>query len=172
MAEKVVSVDGREIPASDLVFGFMSNGSGIQANGNYAASPEVFKYTCKTGSQKLHLISVTTFIEDAGNFGSDVYGFDVDLTNGIKMGFYEPDDTVLIESSGNVHTNTDWAALTGNFVLHLFQGSGNKTASVVWSFTEEIPVATLSSGQYHAFTLEDDFTGLVAHTFAIKGYYA
>lgn len=176
MAEKVVSIDGRQVPASQLVYGFMSSaGVGINAVGDYSdlgAGAKVFKYTADKGSLKLHITSVTIFIEDAGNFGSDVYGVNITLLNGILMGFYDVDDSVLLESSGTVNTNTDWAALTGNFTQHIFQGTGNNSATTVFEFTDDTALAVLSLGQYHAFTLNDDFTGLVKHTFAIRGYYA
>lgn len=175
MAEKVVSIDGRQVPVADLVYGFMAaDGVGINAVGDYSdtgVGAKVFKYTCKTGRQKLHITSVTIFIEDVGKFSAAVYGNSVTLTNGIGLAFHDADDTPLLVSGSTVKTNTDWVRMTGNFTQHFFQ-IGNETATAVWEFTDDTALAVLSSGQYHAFTLNDDFTGLVNHTFAIKGYYA
>ena len=173
MAEKSVFSGGKPVPAQDLHFEYANNGSGFQATGNYAGGVEQFKVTCKTGSQKLHLTRMIIYLEDVGNFNSSVYGVNITLTNGITVVVYDADDTELqrLTCEDAVLTNAQWARLCYD-ASYLSWGNGNDSLTVRWTFERSGKPVSLTSGQYLAVELNDDFTGLEDHTFMLQGHYS
>jgi len=174
MAEKSLYAGGKPVSAGKLVTQFLSNGATHQAVGNYSSGVEQFQIVADVGSQQLHLARMIVHIEDVGNFDSGRYGNNIILTNGIHIVAYDADGTtVLKDLDGNegVLTNSGWGALCHDVTLHDY-GLGNNSVTARWTFARTGKPLTLSSGQMLSVDLNDDFTGLEAHTFMVQGYYA
>jgi len=172
MAEGTVFAGQKPVPPEDMVFEYLSNGSTIDAVGNYGTAEE-FKITCKAGNQKLHLARMIVYIEDAGTFDMEKYGNAITLSNGIHISVKDSGGTEIADYDGgvNVFTNGGWGALCHDITNHTF-GSGNNSLTARWTFAKAGTPISLTSGQEFIITLEDNFTGLVGHTFMVQGYYS
>ena len=173
--ESQLYAGGKPILPGAKISKYLSNGSTIEAIGNYAAAPESFRFKCKSGSQKLHRARIIVTIEDSGEFNTDLYGKDIVLTNGISLMVRDESDTLLMDYTDDdpVHTNVEWAEYCYDVQYHDFgTGSANKFLNVRWTFERSGKFLSLSSGDYLEVSLNDDFTGLVAHRFLVQGYYA
>ena len=173
--ESQIYAGGKPVPAQDLVLEYLSNGSTVHAVGNYLATADDFRITCKTGSQKLHIFRMVVYIEDAGKFVSDKYGYDLALVNGVHVTVRDADDTELKHLDGAVPvlTNAQWGGLCYDTRVDQYgTGSANGSLVVRWTFANTGKLVSLSSGQYFSVELNDDFTGLIDHTFMVQGYYS
>ena len=172
MAEKEVFVSQKAIPPSDMWFDYLSNGSTIHAIGNYA-TPESFRVTCKIGSQKLYINRLIVYIEDSGAFLSAKYGADLTLTNGIHVHVKDSSDALLLDLTGAnpVLTNAQWSGLCYDVALDTYGAGNNGSLAVRWTFANAGAPISLSPGDYLEVELEDDYTGLVDHTFMVQGLY-
>jgi len=173
MAQQEVTAVGKSVPSAQLVSEFASNGSTIDAIGDYAAAMESFRITCKAGIQKLHIHRMIVNIEDVGNFDAAKYGNNITLTNGINVCVRNAADTILVNLTGTakVQTNAQWAAYCHDAVLHNF-GVGNQSLTVRWTFANMGKAISLSAGEYLSVELNDNFDGLVHHNFMLQGHYA
>lgn len=173
MAEKSIYAGGKPVPPEALVFEYLSNGSTVQAVGNYSGAVEEFAIECKTGSQRLHIARMIVYLEDVGAFPSDKYGYNLTLTNGIHVYVHDAAHAVVAHLNHDlpVYTNAQWGRLCYD-VDYQNYGTGNDSLAVRWTFERSGKPVTLSPGQHLTVALEDDFTGLVDHTFMVQGYYA
>ena len=171
MGEKVIAVHEPYVAPESMVYAYLMNGS-IQGVGDYSSAPHELTYTCRTGRQNLHIERMIVYIEDVGSFPTDKYGYNVVLTNGIHVAVHSADETEQVDLDGgqNIFTNAQWAAVCYD-VNFLNLGSGNDSLSVRWTFANAGSPIILKSGEHFTVTLNDDFTGLEAHTFMIQGHY-
>lgn len=175
MGEKQLFAGGKPALPGAMISNFLSNGSTIEAVGNYAGDVEQFKFTCKDGNQKLHLARMIITLEDNGEFNTDLYGKDIVLTNGVGVFVRNSDDELLIDMTADdkVHTNIEWSQYCFDVEYHDFgTGNANKWLAVRWTFEKSGKFLSLSAGDYISAELNDDFTGLIAHRFLIQGFYA
>ncbi len=176
MAEKSLYSGGKPVAPEEMLFFYLSNGATHQVLGNYSdagTGAEEFKVTCKTGSQRLHINRMIVYVEDVGTFPSDKYGYNLALTNGIHVAVQNASDVEIKDLDGNqnVKTNAQWSRLCYDVAYQPY-GSGNDSLSVRWTFGNSGKKVSLSSGQSLVVTANDDFSGLVEHTFMVQGYYA
>ena len=174
MAEKALHAGQKPVPPSALHFDYLSNGSTTNAIGNYAAGVERFKITCKQGSQKLHISRLIVYIEDVGNFQSGKYGTDLVLSEGVHVMVHDAADAMLADltAAQSIITNAQWGALCYDVTVDKFGTGNNNSLLARWTFSNAGAPVTLSAGEYLAVDLNDDFSGLVKHTFMAQGYYA
>ena len=174
MGEKSLFAGQKPVPSEYLHYDYLSNGSTINAVGNYSGAEEHFKITCKEGSQKLHIYRLIIYLEDVGAFKSDRYGVDLVLTNGIHVRTHNGGDTVHADltAADPIMTNAQWGALCYDVSLDTFGTGNNGSLTVRWTLANAGAPVTLSAGEYLAVDLEDDYTGLVKHTFMAQGYYS
>ena len=174
MAEKSVFSGQKPVHAESQIYEYLRNGT-HQAVGNYLADPHELVYTCKTGSQKLYIHRMIIHIEDVGKFVSNRYGYDLVLVNGVHVAVHSADETERVDLDGgeNIFTNAGWGAVCYDTRVDQY-GTGNATGSLVvrWTFSRAGAPIMLHSGEHFVVTLNDDFTGLEAHTFMIQGHYA
>ena len=174
MGEKSLFAGQKPVPSEALHFDYLTNGSTTNAVGNYSGAEEHFKITCKSGSQKLYIHRLIIYIEDVGAFKSGKYGVDLTLTNGIHVRTHDSDDSVHADltAADPITTNAQWGALCYDVNLDTFGIGNNGSLIVRWTLSNAGAPVTLSAGEYLAVDLEDDYTGLVRHTFMAQGYYA
>jgi len=173
MAEKSVYTSSRAVDPASMVFKHLSNGVTTNANGDYSIVADTFKLTANTSSQKLYIKRMIIYIEDVGGFDSGKYGNNIVLTNGIQVGVYDSGGSMLLDltDSKPIMHNAEWAAMCYDISLSSF-GTGNESMAVRWTFGKSGRPLALSSGQYLAVNLNDDFTGLVSHNFLAQGIYS
>ena len=172
MAEMEVIASTHLVRPESLHFDYLSNGSTINAIGNYATT-ERFKITCEPGSRQLHIYRMIIYIEDVGAFKSAKYGVDIDLTEGIHVKAHAADDSVLADltAATPVKTNAQWGSLCYDVRLNTYGTGNNGALTVRWTFNNAGAPVSLSEGEYLAVDLKDDFTGLVTHNFMAQGHY-
>ena len=149
-----------------------SDGTTIQANGNYATVPAKFSIQCPTDSDDSYEINrVIIFIKDTQGIDADKYGNGITLANGIEVEHIASDGaTVKDDLTGGlpIKSNGDWARLCYDVQLLEF-GTGNEIVSVRWTLEKTGKPLILGPGEYLRFTLSDDFSGLIEHTFNVQG---
>ncbi len=103
--------------------------------------------------------------EEYGNLGAA-------LTNGITVRLQDSGGTVLDLTDGlPVKTNAGWGQLCYDVDLKSW-GAGNELLLVRWTFEragQPLRLEGEDSGRLEV-VLNDDFTGLLAHTFQVQGY--
>ena len=173
MAQQSVFAGQKPVPSEAMRFKYLTNGATTNAVGNYA-SVEQFKIACRTGSQQLHVARMVVYYEDVGQFVTNKYGYDLVLVNGISVVVRNEDDSLVTDLTDGVPvaTNARWSALCYDTRPDDYGAGPNGSLSVRWTFANAGAPLSLSPGQYLAAELHDDFTGLVAHTFMVQGYYS
>ena len=158
-----------------LIFHYLdTNGDGTGAKsavGNYAVTADQFYYECPTG-KTAEINRMLVYIEDAGTFDSGDYGNGLALTNGLTLKVLGADDTVQCDMTAGlpVKQNGHWARLCYD-ANHQNYGVGNEYIAVRWTFSQTGRPLTLDACEKLVLTVNDDFTGLVDHTFHIQGKY-
>ena len=172
--ESQLYASGKPVHPDRLHFDYMTNGVTKDAVGDYTSAVERFKITCETGSQKLHLHRMIIYLEDVGAFKSAKYGVDLDLSSGVHVRVHAADDSIHADltASDPIITNAQWGALCYDVTLDTFGTGNNGSLAVRWTLANAGVPVTLTSGEYLAVDLNDDFTGLEKQTFMVQGYYA
>lgn len=138
-------------------------------NGNYSASPTDFYYQAtSTYYVQTLLISIsdsTKFLQnDYGGMASGI------VTNGVKL-FIKPNGLTEIPllSSVAFKYNYEWLQVTPHTILTQFDGLP-QTLSINFDIVADygMPI-TMNIGDRFIIRLNDDFTGLIDHTFGLRG---
>jgi hypothetical protein len=150
-----------------------STGDGLTGDfnliGNYSASPTDFYYIAP---YRYFVKSVIISISDDAGFNQSDYGaIPGGLTNGVGF-FVRPAnslvDTRLIHTV-NIKKNYEWLAIVERVQLTQFKGLP-QTISIVLDVVDEFGIYfPLNPGDRFIVRLNDDFTGLIAHTFGLRG---
>ena len=159
-------------PTDHSIFStFARNGGAISAVGDYSLSQTDFILEPE-GDDVLWVHRVLIFLEDTGSFDSEKYGNGITLTNGISIKVYRGEtETMDLMDANPVKTNSHWKRLCYDFSI-LDEGTGNKTAGARFTIEKggvSIGLDGSKSDQIRV-ELNDDFTGLVDHTFIFQGY--
>lgn len=160
-------------PTSGLPFRFFltANGNGTgnsNLNGDYSATPTDFFYIA-TNHYDIYTLLVS--ISDNASFNQADYGaITLGLTNGVSF-FMEiaPGDQRRLISTNPVKSNYNWLADISDAKLTSFAGlSQTLTLALHVKDTFGMPL-TMLPGWKFIVRLNDNLTGLVNHTFALRG---
>ena len=156
-----------------------TNGDGTgtkNAIGDFSSTQGRFYFKCAP-SEIAHISRVLVSLSDSVVSDSALYGGLAALTNGVVIEVRDADDNVIYNITDvdePVKTNGHWARYSfdtavkvGDFPL------GDDVLVVRWSFWKFMPQGiTLMPGWSLNILLDDDFTGLVSHTFALQGHFS
>ena len=142
--------------------------------GNYSLVPT--QAIIRPPDDQIFVLSeFTTQYSDAGKFQQGVYGsLAAALTNGIIIGAYDRDNVLIfsLSNSDTIKTNDIWLH-TGYETVLTEWGTATTTTLTASLKTEQFGTAFQldgNKGEYLKVTLQDDFTGLIDHTFLVKGF--
>ena len=162
------------------IFQFMDtvgDGSGsYQATGNYSSAVTNFKFTDLNGagfSGRAEIHRLLVKVQDVGALDADKYGNGITLTNGIVLTLRDSSDAVVYTyTAAPVKSSGDWAGLCYD-VQNLAFGTGDEILAVRWTFSRAgAPIKIdCDEGYYLNLALNDDLSGLTAHTFQLQGQY-
>ena len=144
------------------------NGTGTRNfNNNYSVTAKDIYYQAVTTFQ---LYSMQFSLTDAGQFAYDGYASNVALTNGVKFFFKAAGMAEVPLFNGvAVKTNADYEAMCSQYDTTSWGGSA-QTAVVHIHFLEQCGCPlTLKTGDRIIIRLNDNFTGITTHVFAVGG---
>lgn len=150
----------------------VGDGSGTKnAIGDYSAATEEFKIV--PGAGEIFVINrMIVQIRDSGQFTASTYGALATLNNGIHV-HIKDSGGVKIDLVDNltIKTNAEWGRVCYDTQL-ITWGVGDSFILVRWTFGRSGTQIWLdnSRGDYLSVDLNDNLTGLVAHTFIVQGY--
>lgn len=158
----------------------VGDGSGERsATGNYSCAP--VRFMLRPPADRVFAVNdVMVFIRDT-RIDANGYGGLEELTNGITLQIVSDDDILHDLTNGvPVRTTSDWAKYCGNIKAPEWEpGMGPKFFSGCWDFisrTEGGPLIIRGNAHNRSrnnerlvLTLNDDFRGLIEHTFTAKG---
>lgn len=163
----VPSVQGRP---TQFFLTASGNGQGVfNLNGDYSAAPTDFYYQA-TSTYYIHSLLVS--ISDSAGFNQTDYGAITSGTvvNGVKM-FIKPNGLAEIPLLSGIgfKYNYEWLQVTPHTILTQFSGLP-ETLSVDFDIVADygMPI-TMNVGDRFIIRLNDNFTGLVNHTFGLRG---
>jgi len=138
------------------------NAIGNQAATNFFISPDQGTY--------LSIARLLVQITDVGVMLPANYGNLAALGNGIKLVKVSSDGTVTDYTDGFViKTNVQWARYCFDAILSLSGGAAENYVNIRWTFSRGgKPVILLTNDRLEV-QLNDDFTGLISHTFLAQG---
>lgn len=162
-------------PDSGRPFQFFLSRNGAQtgtinANGNYSSSPVDFYYE-STG--RFEIYSLIVNISDNANFNQEDYGaITGGVTNGVKFlaGIGNGIEVPILRSDvWPIKKNYQWASIASDIKLTSFAGLA-QTMIIDFHIPDSYgKMFSLDPGQSVIARLNDDFSGLVSHTFIIRG---
>ncbi|MEW8120070.1 MAG: hypothetical protein AB2792_23160 [Candidatus Thiodiazotropha sp.] len=159
----------------DLVLQYLStsgDGTGTtNANGDYSSSVTEF-YITPSGNDPYNVSRVIIGVEDTSGFQAQEYGnLGSALTNGIEVKCIDEHDRVFNDLTAGIpiKTNAQWAAACFDAELKTW-GAGDELLGVRWTFAKAGVPVLLKPGERLSFLLNDDLTGIVAHTFFAQGH--
>ena len=131
------------------------------------ASPTDIYYQVQSGEYYIYSVCLT--ISGAAKFLQPNYGTLAALTNGITF-FVEIDGTEYPLLSGfSVKHNYDWPILTAHYSITDFSGLAQTMISEFRMIEDYGEPLYLGNGDKFIVRLQDNFTGLVAHTYGLRG---
>ncbi|MGE5863339.1 MAG: hypothetical protein ACM31H_06160, partial [Nitrososphaerales archaeon] len=148
-----------------------ANGSGLASenpnlNGNYTVPTDFFIQF--PGRYDVHTVVIS--VSDNVNFlQSDYGGITGGLINGIKFFVNINGVEVPLISAVSIKQNMDWFTIAPGSVLTSFS---NTSQTLIAQFDIEFTFGkplNLNAGDKFIVRLQDNFTGLVKHTFALHG---
>ncbi len=152
------------------------DGTGVKnAIGNYSASPVDFKYIRPKGSEgDLFISSLVIHLQSPVKINGQGYGASMfPLINGITL-FNKNEEAIMLRNLTSdipVKTNSDWNRYGGKTNVDPYTGGDYFFKA---TFRAVPPTEPLFLPPEHSIgvTLNDDFTGLISHTFCIEGRFA
>lgn len=144
------------------------DGSGtVQAIGDFSGASVDFFIT-PPENIRFDINRILIQIVDMGPVDAGSYGNGITLTNGISFLLLDG-STVLQDFMVGlpVLTNGDWGRFAFDIIDTSF-GTGENYVSARWTFTRGGGPIKLNNLSFAA-RLNDDFSGLVAHTFLVQG---
>lgn len=146
------------------------NGQGTyNLNGDYSSAPTDFYYQA---TSKYYIQTLLISISDTTNFNQTDYGGIASgtITNGVKL-FIKPNGLSEIPLLSGVafKYNYEWLQVTPHTLLTQFAGTP-QTLSINFDITTDygMPI-TMDIGDRFIIRLNDNFTGLINHTFGLRG---
>jgi hypothetical protein len=146
------------------------DGSGSNnRNGNYAAAATDLGFTPAAGFD-FDVYSMVVQVSDATTFNQTDYGgISLGLTNGVSF-FIQTGATFVPIFSGQVtKQNLDWFRITTDVLLTSWSGTPQTLAILIDLPKNYGTPFTIPSGFKFLVRLNDDLTGLVYHSFCLRG---
>lgn len=143
------------------------------ANKNYSVTPAKFTIAPPAG-ECWYVARVLVYIRDTGAFDADKYGNNITLTNGIALKTYRNGvEQNNLTNSQTVKANSHWGKYCYDTFLSTY-GVGDQSLSARWTFTKAGVYIRLDGDENDSIEVElnDDFSGLVEHTFNFQGFKA
>ena len=139
--------------------------------GNYASTPKI-AFIRPNGNRTLYINRIIGFIADAGSVDAGYYGNSLVLTNGIRIIHQKQNGTLIREiTQGHpIKTNADYAKF-GFQISDISFGSGLNHVHVVLTLSKDGTALALQPDEELIIKLNDNFTGLKAHTFKAGAFY-
>lgn len=149
------------------------NGTGtINANGNYSGAADIF-YIQPLSTDVYRISSLTIQIEDSLNsFDTNTYGGATALSNGITLRVVNDSQTVLDVAGGQtINDNAEWLSLAKESQLLQGQSTGEVLRLFIDfdGYGQQIRLDGANNERLEL-TVNDDLTGLLSHTFFVRGY--
>lgn len=149
----------------------LTDGNNEDANKDYSVTPAEFVLAPPVGSV-WNIARLLFFLEDFGSLDADKYGNGLVLTNGVTIQV-KRGDTVLcnLTNSQPIKSNSHWKKFCFDVESSAY-GTGNQTLGSRWTFAKSGSYIHLVGdlGDKIVVTLNDDFSGLVSHTFLFQGH--
>lgn len=140
------------------------------ANGDYSLSAQDFKITAPS-AYRYEVERLIVSVYDTAGMQAQEYGnLGAELTNGIEiLVLNASDETILDVTDGRpIVRNSDWGARCYDVDVKSW-GSGNEMLVARWTLAKAGAGLLLKQGQSLAVRLNDNFTGLIGHTFEVQG---
>ncbi len=138
------------------------NAIGDQAGIDFFITPDIGTY--------LDVARLIVQITDVGNMKPANYGNLAELTNGIQLLKIAADGIETDYTDGFViKTNGQWARYCFDAILSISGGVEQNYVDVRWTFTKGGAELMLLAGDKFIVRLDDNFTGLIGHTFVAQG---
>lgn len=148
------------------------NGDGTgndNANVDGSVTPVAFKLTCP--SDRIYEVHrAIIFVQDTGTFTAVKYGVLPTLTNGVLLDTYDVSGVAKDQIQHSIKSNSEWAKHCYDATPHTY-GSGDNAIAVRWTFSKSGEPIYLKPGESLRFTVQDDLTGLVVHSFIAQFTY-
>lgn len=149
------------------------DGTGVkEVLGDYSSSPHEIFVQPAPGIVEFRVTRLLGLIRCSGQLRADRYGNQPELTNGIRLtigtGPNLEDELFDAMDGIPVKNNAAWAAMVTSVTEHSF-GSGDNFLSVRWEVGAGAQPVVLFPGIRMSLKFNDDFSGLVSHTFNIQG---
>jgi len=152
-----------------------------QDNGNEHANIDCSSTECifklQPPSNETWIISRLLFqLVDDDDIDNDYYGADITLSNGIALKIVKNGIVVAnLTNSQPIMVNLDWAKFCYDVSIFNFEsgwGYVDNCVSARWTFSKSGTYIKLNGSTNDSINvyLNDDFTGLVDHTFLYQGY--
>ena len=129
-------------------------------------------YIQPPSGEVFHVHRLLVFVQDAGTFDSGSYGNGITLTNGIAVRVQNNEGTYSDLTAGlPVKINPHWKRLCYDVDISTY-GQGDEAMGARWTFSKAGHPIRLDggSGDRLEVLLDDDFTGLIDHTFLVQGF--
>jgi len=119
------------------------------------------------------LTRLIIYVEDGSGFKADLYGLLTALTNGWALKIRDGADAEVLDLTDGVVVKTN--SRIGAFCFDVDVkswgvGVGNEGLVARWTFEKAGSPLYLPAGYRLVVELNDNFTGLVHHTFQVQGY--
>lgn len=136
--------------------------------GDYSLTPRYIVHTPPAGHVSL-VMKMSIVIEDAGTLDSGQYGNKVALENGVEIGIKNDDGIIGKFTNGlPIKTNGDYSRYAES-VTEISFGSGNQFLKIFHEFSAPIILEAEEKNESLYILLNDDFTGIIKHTFYVTG---
>lgn len=161
------------VPINGVYFTrFMStNGDGtgdVDAIGDFSGAPVDF-FIRPAINETLILNQLIVHIEDTGTIDAGFYGNGIVLTNGIEILFTAGSEILFdVTESFRIFTNGDWARYAFSEQITEF-GTGTNFVHVLFTFAGLTIKPRIFQDRELRIRLNDDFSGLVSHSFNVQG---
>ena len=143
------------------------------ATGDYSSGTTEFIYTNTDADNTLFVSSLNLKILDNGSFNLSEYGsLGTTAINGINIYYTDTNGTIrnnIIGTTFNINSNADYFNYTTDISVEDL-GTGDSIIAVDLNFQKNRAPIKLGVTDKIAVELQDDFSGLIQHTFQISGF--